>query len=405
MSNFDVSLESSTDVANVPRLESVYVAKQAMAAIQLPHGVTLGSDFFAALAETLDRDHRVEVLRRPARQDAVDHSHYFPYMITGNAQPSLQGRDSFISPKAQSPIIFRVDVPDETAAKVDFGEATLYEGPYFVAWDGNSLVAVRREPLVILDASGHPSAVPVSTYGRAESVLDVVRQAARESGAEVFIQACERSCGNGFIHTDAFLVRPGLGGLVAPQPGRRVYERDWADQLGEAVVAEWFEDLDVVLSGFHRLKNQAARLKDLIAFIGVHLTTLLTLQQRHFAAEAEPLMERVKARWKMRGWRRESRSLVGDIWIASAQIEVLKRAWEHEGRLHDTGAGWFELSNLFELDLGSDAANIREYDSELTRSALDSFTTRLDSRSVVFATAAAGVAGIGGAVLGAFLAS
>jgi len=188
----------------------------------------------------------------------------------------------------------------------------------------------------------------------------------------------------------------------SPEPDpfqSRVYnaEIDSSD-LEEASDAVFFE-LISPLDTFTGMKNLERRLIDLEVLTRNTLDELLSIHYVRTQTLELNRLKSLKRRWEERGWRRTSRKLLARAWYCLADIEGLKRRWTRKRLEFDRRTEQTNSLPLFDTDYTRDASLMEALDFKDLRGAIDSISTNLDNRAIVFATAGGALAGaIAGAI-------
>jgi hypothetical protein len=188
----------------------------------------------------------------------------------------------------------------------------------------------------------------------------------------------------------------------APEPDpfqRRIYNVEVdASDLEEAYHSTFFELLPP-LQVFSSMKNLERRLIDLEILTRNTLDELLSIQYTRTQTLELNRLKSLKRRWEERGWRRTSRKLLARAWYCLADIEGLRRRWSRKRLEFDRRTEQTNSLPLFDVDYTRDATLTEELDFKDLRGAIDSISTNLDNRAIVFATAGGALAGaIAGAV-------
>ncbi len=379
-----------------PKPPSLLIARFGSYFLQVPQAASSIPQLVTELTNALDKDSRVVSVEPPdlEGQKSSDFDSYFP------AQPDLEnddgvhallyGCDERRTLSLDAPITIRVRIPVKNQRPF-FPEENAPSEDYIVKWNG--MVAIvywkQTEDDWVPRAGGHV-------------VADILARASRSVGGDLFIQACNPGCKYLFAHTSLRIKAVDSPVEFSPEPDpfqSRVYnaEIDSSD-LEEASDAVFFE-LISPLDTFTGMKNLERRLIDLEVLTRNTLDELLSIHYVRTQTLELNRLKSLKRRWEERGWRRTSRKLLARAWYCLADIEGLKRRWTRKRLEFDRRTEQTNSLPLFDTDYTRDASLMEALDFKDLRGAIDSISTNLDNRAIVFATAGGALAGaIAGAI-------
>ena len=280
-----------------------------------------------------------------------------------------------------NPIAFKVRVPKKNQHAYG-GTPDIPSDTYWVAWNGVAVFVLWEQGQYEIPISG------------GHVVADILRDALKNSGSDLYVQSCSPGCEYMFLHQtmriiedatiDDYEVRPGSG----TQEVLVVFEALDGPDLQVVWVAL---TVGSALGNFAEFKNYGRRLIDLENECRQDLGHLLT----HFAEHARIVNSgwrprALSRRWYARGWRKEARSLVADVWLALANIEAIKRSWDQE-RMNVADSE--EFQPLFASDFSRDVITIDALRVEPISENVNQIAGWLNNHSVVMATGLGALAG------------
>lgn len=334
------------------------------------------------VVQALERDTRVLKVRRPVLNDHwVERIRFFPDAPRTSPEKLVTGVDSFRALQLSDCVTFTVRVPIKNQT-THGGFDDVPSDTYFVAWDGISVFVLWEQADVLAPMSG------------GHVVEDVLREALTATGSHLYVQNCSPGCSFMFIHRPLRLLEAPDVHQFKLHPATESAIRMYIPSFDH----DPLEDVDyvaVMLRGsvqeFAEYKNLGRRLIDLEDEVRGDLAHVL----HHFHAHAQLVAlgfskKALKERWRARKWRTEARSLVARIWLVMANIETLRRQWEHAR----TGlSGQPDSLLLFDTDYANDAESVTSLQLEPVAETVNQVAVGLDNRMVVAATGWGAVAG------------
>lgn len=296
--------------------------------------------------------------------------------------------------QTRSPLQFSVQVPRRVQAG-DGNEDKIPSDTYWVAWDGVLLVVLWRH-----EEPGKPGALG------GKIVIDILREIVRKTGQRLWIQPCGPSCNYPFAHRD-ILVLPLDSSSSDPTFEKTGQWQVSVNLIGEtddaqASVAKLFAQLSRTATRYAELRSDGRAIEETEKSARKDLRELLKLYNRRAEAGSPWSIKSWPDRWRMRGWRRQAARLITRLWISLATLESRRHNW-NTAKYYYEGAGREDSSIIvFEPEYEDQVNAVDSIEVESIDSSVKYAASRLDTGSVVSATAAGAVAG---AVIGALVAA
>jgi hypothetical protein len=262
---------------------------------------------------------------------------------------------------------------------------------YLVYWNAET----------ILVAWPHPAEKWVGIAG-GQIVADILTTAASRVDCDIYIQPCEPTCRNLFLHTDIRVIPDPNGKQVSGrQAGVFTYVVTIpAEDTCEAVSDALWDEYSRAVERFGRAKSLAQRVLDLDRTVQRDLETLAELHHNRAAAANASIWQRTKAVWTFRGWRRQSRDLLAALWRTLGQLEQARRGWAAARFTYEQSATEAKLTDFFARDEAADFRAVESLDASLAESSIEYAAGRLDTSAVIMATVGGALAGtLAGAVV------
>lgn len=312
---------------------------------------------------------------------------YYPHIFDTSGDDLLLGSDSGGVLEFSSPVLMQVRVPIKNQHSIH-GRDDVPTETYAVAWDGITVFVVWEQ-----ESSG-------ASHSAGQVVFEVIEAALAGAGLSAYRQACSPGCEYGFIHQTL-----GLRGSPTAEEAQfsAVLDRELDLFIGsvpddmpfeELPEFLWFE-MSAAASSFAFVKNYGQRILDLEQRARSDIGDLLDQNRVHARVLAKPWWRRARGLWRHRGWRREARGLIAELWLALTNIETLGRYWDEQ--LQNMQSDHPGILEFFRPDSWRDERKIRALDTSTILAALDQVTGLLDSRQLALAT---GLGALGGAVAG-----
>jgi len=290
----------------------------------------------------------------------------------------------------ERPIVFKIHVA-RRFQPTDQGDKAIPAEDYWVAWDGVQILVMWERP-----AKGFSN-----TYGGI-AAIQILEEAVKSLGLELFIEPCGPNCDFPFSHRDLLVME-----------AEEVPDREFhlVDETTVSVFVPAAKDPLVILRGLSARLSFSGRLFARMRRYGVAVThtegearsELADLLKLHYeGAEA-----RSKGFWKsIPDWfRAPARStkasrLTGALWLRLATIETNRRGWSIARQQYDAAAPRDGRGLIFGYEYPQEIERVTGVDVEDLRSAVSGMTARADSRSVAAATVSGA---IGGGLVGAIV--
>lgn len=355
---------------------------------QFPSGGGAAAARKAALVE----EFRMALLEDPRVVSAESRGHDQGFTYSEECWPDASrsdsdealrtGDDSFSVLRLDGPVLFCVQVPKKNQP-AHHGFSDFPSDTYWVAWDGVTAIVTWTQPNQRIPmAGGHV-------------VEEILRSALQGLGCDLYVQACSPGCDNLFTHTIMHvLVDPEVDDLECTT--RTNMEADVTvgvvDDDEDLLMELWF-GLNMSFNSFAEMKNLGRRSIDLENSARKTLAHLLAHYYEHATADAQKGWKRTRALWSQRGWRREASQLMAGLWLTLSNIEVVRRQWEEAHRSFARQTGSQGLAVIFDVDYREDAEVVASLDVSHLEVNVQQIGTRLDSRSLSWATGLGAIAG------------
>jgi hypothetical protein len=316
----------------------------------------------------------------------------------------LSGGDAFLALYMSDPVLFRVHVPIKNQPLFR-DETDVPTEDYWVAWDGITLVALwDREA---------GSEFPPRSGGHV--VIDIIRDASRRAGFDMFVQACSRGCKNMFAHRVIRVTQyPGdEESDVVTYKGRGfpvVQAHLHQDGAQRDVLEVLFRDLARLGYTFAQYKNAGLRVRAVEDRARILVEELLALDYQKIYAASAPRRERLRV--VLRKFRHavgrggassDSKRLISMIWLAMANIEALRRDWLVWRRRLDDSSKSRGRDSIHDIDRKDDDLAVESMDIAFLRAAVEQRSGRIDNREIVLVTFASAVVAAAVALVTALL--
>lgn len=343
------------------------------------------SEIIERLISSLEGDPRVLRAAEPDYEHFSEWQTYYP--MRPAIKDLINGSDALNVFDIGSPIFARVRVPTKNQ-RIIHGADDVPTDTYVVAWDGiTALVGWEQE---------ESEWVPISA---GHVVLEILDDAAKKAGFGTYGQACGPGCDYQFLHTTLLVEEdaesPDSGALeilndrVVRLPVPRILN------LEDAVVQAGFA-IRLTMATFAEFKNATRRLLDLDLHVRDISAHMLSHNHAYTQISTLPLIQRPKARWRNKGWRREVRALIAEAWLCLANMDVLSKA-SHDN-LTELKGSQRDYLPLFKNDYASDVAALERLNTTPVTDAIKHMSTSIDNRVLTAATA---LGALGGGLAGA----
>ena len=292
-------------------------------------------------------------------------SDFFPDSNRTIPSRITNGSDGFPVLRFDQPIVFKMVAPIEDQPQHHDAD-DIPTDTYWVAWNGVVAMVMWKHDLERSPLSGGHIA------------FEILEKAVNKCGHVLYNQACSPECENIFMHTNLLLEPSGECDRVhfIKRNGSDIHLLcpEWEDEKDSLI--DLFLDLGTVFEHFAHQKNTGRRIIDLESAAYAQLLHLISHYAQHAQISTQPLLRRLIARWRGRGWKSEVRLLCAHVWLCISGIEVLKRNWIDEKKSFYDDVEESGLEEIFAIDYGDDAEKIETLD--LTR--LDSICGQMEAR-------------------------
>jgi hypothetical protein len=332
----------------------------------------------------------------PSDSDFAEIFSVFPAARDDDATSALvSGGDQRRSVQFWRPIAITLHVPAKNQPNhTPFDDIAAED--YVALWDGFTAVVAWEQ-----------SSTDVAVAG-GQVLEEILTTAAKAAASDLYVQACSPSCLHLFNHVNLVVEHDSAVTEVTYSEGSERYEATVRTQspvttTGEAAGVVYY-DVGRTLEAFARMKSLGRRVLDLEYEARGELLGLMRLQYQRAHIWEHPLYHRPFMRWKLRGWRKESRVAMARLWVILTAVEEVRRAWVDGRRRYqeviDESPG---RARLFAEDEADDTAAITSLDTGSIERGIAEASDRLDQGAIVLATAGSGVAAIIGVIVGHFL--
>lgn len=345
------------------------------------------------LLKALDKDSRVtETGRLGFSGGKPDRYAFYPSEIDGALfDDILSERNMFMALQLYDNISFTVKVPLKNQPKhYDVDDVPAEE--YSAVWNGHTLyVAWQQEGQSIPRSGGHV-------------VVDILSDAVRSIGHDLFVQSCEPSCSNQFMHTTIRIVEPDPENeqqeYISPLSWNAVLLHDEEPADLKGMLSRVAQSLDNTVDNFAVFKNRSRQLINLEGLIRDETRILLSHYYQTQRHSLRPLVTRMVDYRKKRGWSRDIRLHLARVWLGMILLENTRRTWSEYRRRFDIDVDNSESESLFMTDYRDDLERVKSLQLDRLEAAATQISERLDSGAVVSATQIGALAGgfAGGAV-------
>jgi hypothetical protein len=367
-----------------------------------PDEEVVPSELGRQIVQALERDPRVTRVTGPAVTDAYSYGHV---ILPARDSDEDDDEDLFTDPghyhalQLSDAIMIWAHVPIKNQPTREGEQLPPPSEDYIALWDGLTLLVAWEH-----DPGSH---APLSA---GEVLFDIIERAAKDADCVIYGQRCSAVCDFPFVHVDldvrADPTEDAVRWLPQADPGSMELEvtvpTSPTEGLALGALTLWFECAQACAS-FARMKNSGRRVLDLEFATRSTLHRLNTLQLEGVRRAALPFFPRFRDRFRVRGWRREAREHVAELWIGLELLERVRRRWAQERFEFDKVAPPSSgLASVFVRDHEDDVARIETLDLSLVRASVEETAKRLDTRAIALATAGGALAGgLAGAALGA----
>jgi hypothetical protein len=377
--------------ADEPRF--AYIARLATAYLVVSHDTNDRTEYAERLVEALLKDARVTKAIAPPLDKAwsPQFTVYAPLGKSTDLSGVLEATRHAHVQRFSAPLAFEVHVPAKNQPKV-FDDDDIPTEDYLVLWDGAMLLVLWQQPVddLLGSSGGHV-------------VEHILEDATERIDAGILVQACSPECDYVFMHT---AIR------VVPEKGAADWSSSLDDQfvLNVAIPEPDPDDapMDVALSVWYRthsaveafagMKNVGRQVLELEQLVRFDLDRLNRLHHERASASQQNVIQRTKALWTYRSWRRTSRLYLARLWLGLGNLERLKRRWTDKHLSFRRTADEAGMMDLFLIDSQEEMALVEELRLDLVEAAVQHASERLNSTAVAAAT-------VGGAVAGALVAA
>jgi hypothetical protein len=346
-----------------------------------------------AVVRALESDPRVTSVNAP---DKIEDEWSVPWKVLPSPADRtglITGNDALHGLRFSDPIRFSVDVPEKNQRRVlDTDEVPRR---YQAVWDGVILLVTWT---MSTDAS-----MPMSG---GHVVSEILSDATKNAGYDLYVQACNAACDYEFAHTSLRFRRRKSGEDVEYLESKYFSEVEALVPEGDDPIEEVFWDLSRLAFEFTHLKNLGRRILEIEGDGRSAVSRLLAIDvERSELALAGP-WQRIRSAWGLRGWRRASRREIARVWAALANIELLTRQWDSIRFPFEQESKERGRDSLFRRDYADEVDRVASFNPEVLRASVQESAIRLDNKALFLVTGMGAVAGaVAGGIVGAIVGS
>ena len=343
-----------------------------------------------SVQSALRKDNRVASLIEAKHHPDFCHQYMLhPGPLDATPDGALRGSDArgCVQFSAGIQMDIRVPLKNQPTWHDDI-EATTTD--YVAMWDGMTLAVGFDANAGVRPAGG-------------QVVFDVLRDAARAVGAEVYVQACKPMCEHLFLHADVVSLETEdetRVGSLSTGAERNVVELAVAPGTSiQSALSNFFYRVRGGMAQWTLAKNTGWRVLTIEDYARADLVHLFS----HFQEELEARLDgwsRKRLVTMRPSWRRISRLLTTRLWMHMANTEQLMRQRRYHMSVLESSAADQGTSDVVLRDIEDESDFVETLNLDFLRQATEHAAASLDSRSVVHATAL-GI--IGGGLAGALV--
>jgi hypothetical protein len=297
------------------------------------------------------------------------------------------------------PLKFTVQIPRRLQIQKGASEESVPTDEYWVVWDGILLVVMWR-----YDGNG--------SYGTlgGTAIIKLLMEVAQKSGKAVYVQPCGPNCDYPFAHRDIRVVSTNEA-EDGQQPtfketGRLLVTLELSSEPATPYEAasKVHSEVFLVSRWYARMRSDGEAIHDIEEAARGDLRDLLKIY--HTATLFGPLVypSSWKARWRLRGWRRNARRLIARLWLALSALESRRHDWANSKFTYEKVASRQGRGLIFRTEYEDEVNYVSAMDVSRIESSVEYAASHLDTRSVAVATTAGAIAGaIVGALVGGLI--
>lgn len=291
---------------------------------------------------------------------------------------------------------FSVQIPRRLQMQKGATERSVPTDEYWVVWDGILLVVMWRYE------GKHSHGLLGGT-----AVTKLLMEVAQEAGKVAHIQPCGPNCSYPFAHRDIEITSaPGstdnrqLPTFKEANRFLATLELSKEPMAPYDVAATVYSEILLTSRWYARMRSEGEALQGIEAGARRDLKDLLKIY--HETTLLLPLAnpKSWKARWNLRGWRRDARRLIARLWLALSALESRRHDWANSKFGYDKAAERQGRNLIFRHEYEDEVNYVTAMDVSSIEASVEYAASHLDTRSVAVATTAGAVAG---AVLGALV--
>jgi hypothetical protein len=353
-----------------------------------------GSKVQEQIRVALDAEPRVEELHTldPIQ---VDNARTLTFFDRRADQPEiLTGADEFEALRLPRPFVFKVRVPIKNQPKYRNVD-DIPTDTYTVMWGGTVLAAQWDQP------------APFATMSGGHVVLEVLSDVVDASGYALEIFSCAAECLYKFVHADVVT-------FTTQTPPDEFTATGGGAPTAASIAAPFSRQDDPVVNlrkvlsrlygpfeQYAVTRSLADKVLELENLTRENAANLMRINYLAASRRRLPNPKALKDMWPMRHARAESRRILASMWLSLSLLETYERQWRRAVKEFDQLMSDQHLHD-FEDALTVSREEILSLDISLIKASLSEVGNRLDSKSVIGATAFGALAALAGAAASPF---
>lgn len=292
------------------------------------------------------------------------------------------------------PLQFTVQIPRRLQAPKGANADSVPSEEYWVVWDGVVVVVLWK-----CEDSPHP----FGALGGV-AVIKLLDEIVKKSDNAVTAQPCGPNCDYLFAHCDIQVVA-----TDEQEDGREFKEAGrWRVSLEighehaapDAAASSVYRIIGLASRLFAHMRSDGKAISDIEESAREDLDELLEIYHTTTLIGSLVSPKSWKARWELRGWRRNAKRLIARLWLALSALEARRHDWANNKFSYDRAANSLGRNLIFRHEYDDEVNYISAVDVSSIESSVAYAASHLDTQSLVKTTAiAAIVGGIMGAVI------
>jgi hypothetical protein len=240
-------------------------------------------------------------------------------------------------------------------------------------------------------------------------VLHVLKEAADKAGAAAVSEPCGPNCSYPFAHAKLSLrsSEKSSSDLTFSGTGASAVDVFISGMSGiEDALTKLFAQVSFAGWCFASMRSESRTMQEIDEFARNDLTTLLSIYYGSVTRKFSFRRQDFRRWWSQRKWASTANKLIARLWLAVATIEGRRLDWTNVKFVYDGFATRTGVGVVFESEYAQDVNVINHIDISGIKSAIDHASSRLDTKSLAFATTVAAVVGaLVGVIVGAIITS